>query len=110
MRCLHATSSWHQVEADPAGGVVVLALVECEEEGDMVSLAYLWRQTPIETPVTSRKLTKEMNLLKISYWTLKLYIYVITIQLLKKTSKSMCRFGGLLSTVPMALGSPRLPG
>jgi len=40
-----------EVEADVAGGVVVLALVECEEEGDMVSLAYLWRQTPIETPV-----------------------------------------------------------
>ena len=61
MRCQCTTSSLHQVVVDPGEGEVVLAPVACEE-GDSVSLAYLWRQTPIETPVTS--LTKEINLLK----------------------------------------------
>jgi len=40
-----------QVSVHPESRSLDISGCECNEEGDMLSLAYLWRQTPIQTPV-----------------------------------------------------------
>jgi len=39
------------VEADPSSMSIRVGARACENEGEVVSLAYLWRETPIQAPV-----------------------------------------------------------